>query len=143
MVKKTRKKWIEIPKFVNIAAILVTVAAMLAAVCWITSGKAGGEASDRKTAALGFMMLRLESSTEASTSRVQAQSYLTQARMYFAYADKENNEEMRSYLENLGYQSIAMSNFHSSVADNGEQGEFVLRQLRGSIEFNDGLRKSG
>jgi len=120
MVKKTRKKWVEIPKFVNIAAILVTVAAMFAAVCWIASGKAGGEASDRKTAAIGFMMLRLESATEASTAQVQAQSYLTQAGMYFAYADKENNEETRSYLENLGYQSVSISNFYLSVAENAE-----------------------
>ena len=120
MVKKTGKKWIEIPKFVNIAAILVTVAAMFAAVCWITSGKAGGEASDRKTAALGFMMLRLESATEASTSRVQAQSYLTQAGMYFAYAEKEENSETKSALENLGYQSLVASNLYISAAENAE-----------------------
>lgn len=66
------------------------------------------------------MMLRLESSTQASTAQVQAQSYLTQAGMYFAYADKENDEETRSYLENLGYQSVEMSNFYLSVAENAE-----------------------
>lgn len=117
MVKKAKRRNMGI---ISIAAILVTLSSLLAAVCWITSGKAGGEASDRKTAALGFMMLRLESSTEASTAQVQAQSYLTQAGMYFAYADKENNEETRSYLENLGYQSIDMSNYYLSAAENAE-----------------------
>ncbi len=116
MVKKKSKKM----EITSIAAILITLSSLLAAVCWITSGKAGGEASDRKTAALGYMMLRLESSTESSTAQVQAQSYLTQAGMYFAYADKENNEETRSYLENLGYQSIDMSNFYISNSENAE-----------------------
>ena len=105
---------------INVAAILATVAALFAAVCWITSGKAGGTASDQKTEALGFMILRLESSTEASTARVQAQTYLTQAGMYYAYADKENNENVRLYLENLGNTSIAMSNFFIDVAENAE-----------------------
>ncbi len=118
--EKIRKKWVEIPKFVNIAAILVTLAALLAAACWITSGKAGGEASDRKTAALGFMMLRLESATEASTSRVQAQSYLTQAAMYLAYAERESNENIRLYLENLWYTSLALSNSELLEAENAE-----------------------
>lgn len=117
MAKKSNS---ESSKLINIAAVLVVIASMFAAVCWITSGKAGGAASDQKTAALGFMMLRLESSTEASTSRVQAQSYLTQAGMYFAYADKENNEETKSYLENLGYQSIDISNYYLLVAENAE-----------------------
>ncbi len=117
MAKKRMRK---LDKVVNIAAILVTIASLFAAVCWISSGKAGSEASDRRTASLGFMMLRLESSTEASTAQVQAQSYLTQAGMYFAYADKENNDETRSYLENLGYQSIDMSNFYLSKAENAE-----------------------
>lgn len=112
-----KSRWGEIA---NLAAILVTVASLFAAVSWITSGKAGSEASDSKTAALGFMMLRLESSTEASTALVQAQSYLTQAGMYYAYADKENDDNTRAYLINLGDQAVAMSNFYSSVAENAE-----------------------
>ena len=134
MVKKTRKKWVEIPEYVSIAAILVTISAMFAAVCWITSGKAGGTASDYKTRALdyqidalqyqtealGHMIFRLESSTEASTARVQAQTYLTQAGMYYAYADKENNENVKSYLENLGDTSITMSYYYLAVAENAE-----------------------
>jgi hypothetical protein len=120
MAKKTRKKWIEIPKFATIAAILVALAALLTTVCMITSGKAGGEASGCKTAALGFMMLRLESATEASTSRVQAQTYLTQAGMYLAYAERENNEDIKLYLENLYYTSLDMSNFQLLKAENAE-----------------------
>ncbi len=104
----------------NVAAILVTVASLFAAVSWISSGKAGGEASDRKTTALGFMMLRLESSTEASTARVQAQTYLTQAGMYFAEADATDNEDLRGYLDNLGYMSLSLSNFYLSMAENAE-----------------------
>ena len=104
----------------SIAAILVTVASLFAAVSWISSGKAGGEESDHKTAALGLMILRLESSTEASTARVQAQTYLTQAGMYYAYAEKEDNEDVKRYLENLGDTSLVMSNFYIVVAENAE-----------------------
>jgi len=118
MAKKPQMTYGE--KVISVAAILVTIASLFAAVCWITSGKAGGEASDRKTAALGFMMLRLESSTAASTARVQAQTYLTQAGMYFAYADKENNASVKIYLENLGYTSLALENFYIGVAENAE-----------------------
>ena len=59
-------------KIVNAAAVLAVVASLLAAVCWITSGKAGGAADDEKMGAISAMILRLESSTEASTARVQA-----------------------------------------------------------------------
>ncbi len=119
-MKKIRKKWIKIPEYVSIAAILVTISVMFTAVCWISSSKAGGTASDRKTLALGYMIMRLESSTEASTARVQAQTYLTQAGMYYAYADKENDENVKRYLENLGDTSIMMSNFYITVAENAE-----------------------
>jgi hypothetical protein len=60
------------------------------------------------------MMLRLGSATEASTSSVQAQSCLTQAGMYFAYAEKEENIETKGALENLGYQSLMASNLYIS-----------------------------
>jgi hypothetical protein len=114
---KTQK---EFEKIVNVAAVLAVVASSFAAVSWITSGKAGGDADDAKMTALGAMILRLESSTEASTARVQAQTYLTQAGMYFAYADRENNENVKGYLDNLGYTSLAMSNFYIGVAENAE-----------------------
>ncbi len=120
MVKKTRRKWIEIPEYVSIAAILVTTAVMFAAVCWITSGKAGGTASDRKTAALGFMMLRLEAATEASTARVSQQTYFTEALMYYAYAEKASDNENRAILENMGYRSWSMAELQKGVADNAE-----------------------
>jgi len=48
------------------------------------------------------MILRLESSTKSSTELVQAQTYLTQAGMYFAEADAEENIEIKSYLIELG-----------------------------------------
>jgi hypothetical protein len=120
MAKKTRKKWIEIPRYVNVAAILVTVAAMLAAVCWITSGKAGGEASDRKTAALGFMMLRLEAETETSNYQVQAQMSSTLADICFARAEATDNDVLKSELDNLGYGYINMTYFYLSAAENAE-----------------------
>jgi hypothetical protein len=115
-----RKSRIKIDEIVNIAAILVTIASLLASVCWISSGKAGGEANDMKTAALGFMIMRLESSTQASTELVQAQSYLTQAGMYFAEADSAEDEGLKSILNDLGNQSLEMSTFHSSVAQDKE-----------------------
>ncbi len=115
-----RKSRIKMGEIVNVAAILVTIASLLASVCWISSGKAGSEANDMKTAALGFMILRLESSTQASTALVQAQSYLTQAGMYFAEADSAEDEELKSYLNDLGNQSLEMSTFYSSVAKDSE-----------------------
>ncbi|MEM2878043.1 MAG: hypothetical protein QXG10_00595 [Candidatus Hadarchaeales archaeon] len=104
----------------NVAAILVTIASLFAAISWITSGGAGSEASSSRMSALGFMMLRLECTTEASNSRVQAQSYLTQAGMYLAYSEKEDNLEVKGYLENLWYQSVQLSNFYIEKAENAE-----------------------
>ena len=66
------------------------------------------------------MILRLESSTQASTELVQAQTYLTQAGMYYAEADSEDDKDLKSYLNDLGNQSIEMSNFHTSVSENAE-----------------------
>lgn len=114
------KKHLSPKKVVNIAAILVTIASLMAAVCWITSGRAGGEASERKTAALGFMMLRLEAATEASTARVEQQTYLTQAAMYWAYAGAATDNETKSALENLGNTSYTMSTLKESAAENAE-----------------------
>lgn len=107
-------------KVISAAAILVTIASLFAAICWITSGKASGEASDRKTAALGFMMLRLESSTEASTARTEQQTYFTQAAMYYAYAQIATDNENKAILENLGNLSYSMSEFKRLVAENSE-----------------------
>jgi hypothetical protein len=114
------KLHIKMGDIANIAAILVTISSLLASVSWISSSKAGGQADDQKTAALGFMILRLESSTEASTGLVQAQSYLTQAGMYFAEADSSNDESLKSYLESLGFDSLNMSHFYSAVAEESE-----------------------
>jgi len=66
------------------------------------------------------MILRLESSTEASTALVQAQSYLTQAGMYFAEADSAHDEQLKTYLDSLGFQSLNMSDFYSTVAEESE-----------------------
>jgi len=116
-LKKFKNKLIEIA---SLAAILVTIASLMASVCWISSSKAGGEANDLKTAALGFMLLRLESATQASNTMVQAQTYLTQAGMYYAEADSENESELKSYLISLGDQSLEMSEFQTSIAENSE-----------------------
>ncbi len=104
----------------SVAAVLVAIATLFASLSWISSGKAGGEAGDLKTAALGFMMLRLESATEASNALVQAQSYLTQAGMYYAEADSADDEELKAYLTDLGDQSIELSDFQSTVAREAE-----------------------
>ncbi len=98
------------------AALLVMLATVLASLSWISSGKAGGQADDLKAAALGFMILRLEAATEASTALVQAQTYLTQAGMYYAWADSETQEESKAYLNGLGDQSMEMSTFHTTTA---------------------------
>ncbi len=105
----------------NVAAILMTIATLFASLSWISSGKAGGQAGDLKTAALGFMMLRLEAATQASNALVQARSYLTQAGMYYAEADATDNEELKTYLNGLGDQSMEMSSFQTSVAKEAEQ----------------------
>jgi hypothetical protein len=104
----------------SVAAVLVALATLFASLSWISSGKAGGEAGDLKTAALGFMMLRLEAATQASTALVQAQSYLTQAGMYYAQADSADDEELTSYLVGLADQSIELSGFQTSVAQEAD-----------------------
>jgi len=105
----------------NVAAILVMVATMFASLSWISSGRASGQANGLKTASLGFMMLRLEAATQSSNALVQAQSYLTQAGMYYAEADATDDEELKKYLNGLGDQSMEMSEFQTSVAKDSEQ----------------------
>ena len=111
---------VKISELVNIAAILVTIASLLASVCWISAGKAGSQSDDQKTAALGFMMLRLETQTEASTSWVQAQSFLTQAGMYYAEADSTDDKVLKSYLNSIGNDSIELANFYMISANISE-----------------------
>jgi hypothetical protein len=109
---------VKMSELVNIAAILVTIASLLASVCWISAGKAGSQSDDQKTSALGFMMLRLEAETETSTSLVQAQSYLTQAGMYYAEADSTDDKVLKSYLNSIGNDSIEFANLYKSSASN-------------------------
>ena len=104
----------------SIAAVLAAFATLFASLSWISSGRAGGEAGDLKTAALGLMMLRLEAATEASTALVQAQSYLTQAAMYYAQAGTAEDEELRTYMNSLGDQSIELSEYQTGVAAEAE-----------------------
>ena len=107
----------------SVAAVLVAVAALFASLAWISSGKAAGRAGDLKTAALGFMMLRLEAATESSNALVQAQTYLTQAGMYYAEADAANDAddaELKATLNDLGDRSIEQSEFQTSVARDAE-----------------------
>ena len=111
---------VEKPNIANIAAILVTVASLFAAVSWISSGKAGGEESDHKTAALGFMMLRLEAATEASTARVEQQTYVTQAAMYLAYMQNTTDNEIRAVLEDLWENSLKTARDRGMEAENAE-----------------------
>lgn len=41
--------------------------------------------------------------------------------MYFAEADSEDDADLKSYLNDLGNQSIEMSNFHTSVSEDAEK----------------------
>jgi len=119
----------------SIAAILVTIASLFAAISWITSSDAGNDASSSRISALGFMMLRLECITEGSNSRVQAQSYLTQAGMYLAYSEKEENQEVKEYLENLWSESIQLSNFYIEKAENAEaRSEFYYGSYENAMD---------
>jgi hypothetical protein len=104
----------------NLAALLVTLASLCAAVAWISAGKAGGRANDLKTAALGFVILRLEAATEASNALVQAQTYLTQAGMYYAEATAATDDVLAEYLDGLGDQSLDMSAFQSDLASSAQ-----------------------
>jgi len=105
----------------RLAAVLVAVATLLASLSWISSGKAVGQAGDLKTAALGFMMLRLEAATQASTALVQAQTYLTQAGVYFAQADSSDDVDLASHLNGLGNQSIELSQFQTELAQDADR----------------------
>lgn len=91
------------------AALLVTLSTVFASMSWISAGKAGGQANDRKTAALGIMILRLEALTEASNALVQSQTYLTQAAMFYAQAEAADDPELKRVLEGMGDQSLAIS----------------------------------
>jgi hypothetical protein len=108
-------------EFTSVAALLVTLATLVAAVAWISSGRARGTVEDLRTAALGFMILRLEAATETSTALVQAQTYLTQAGMYYAEAESIDDEQVAAYLTGLGDQSLELSNFHADRAQQAEQ----------------------
>lgn len=113
-----RADWVE---FTSVAALLVTMATLVAALAWISAGRARGTVEDLRTAALGFMILRLEAATETSTALVQAQTYLTQAGMYYAEAKSIGDEQVEAYLTGLGDQSMELSDFHATRAQEAEQ----------------------
>ncbi len=112
-MRRPKIRW---PDITTTAALLVTLATALASLSWISAGRAGGQAGDLKTAALGFMILRLEAATEASNELLQAQSYLTQAGMYYAQADAAEDVDLQGQLAGLGDQSIEMSDYHAAAA---------------------------
>ncbi|MBC7092724.1 hypothetical protein H5T53_01755 [Candidatus Bipolaricaulota bacterium] len=101
----------------TVAALLATLSTAFASMSWISAGKAGGVAGDQKTAALGVMILRLEAVTEASNALVQAQTYLTQAAMYYAQAETAGDEELKAFLEGLGDQSLQISQTRTKAAE--------------------------
>jgi hypothetical protein len=114
----TRGTWSRLRRgdVVPVAAVLVTLATLLASLSWILSGSAAGKAGDLKTASLGYMMMRLEAMTEASNALVQAQTYVTQAAMYYAQAEALQDDVVGPTIEGLGDQSIAMSNGQALLA---------------------------
>ncbi len=104
-----RRLWVQIGEITTVAALLVTMSTVFASMSWISAGKAGGQASDHRTAALGIMILRLEALTEASNALVQAQTYLTQGAMFFAQAEAAEDPDLKAFLEDMGDRSLAIS----------------------------------
>ncbi len=101
----------------TVAALVVTLSTVFASMSWISAGKAGGQASDRKTAALGIMILRLEALTEASNALVQAQNYLTQGAMFYAQAQAAVDPELAAALESMGDQAISVAQARARDAE--------------------------
>jgi len=118
MAKAKEAKWTGVAA--NLAIVFISLSSLFATVSWIGSSKASGPASDYKTAALGIMVLRLESETEASNYRTQAQMNVTEAGIAFARADATDNKELENILNNLGFASIDMANFYILQAENAE-----------------------
>ncbi|MEW6592114.1 MAG: hypothetical protein AB1305_00255 [Candidatus Hadarchaeota archaeon] len=113
-----KSKWTNL--VADLAIVLVSLASLFATVSWIASSKASGPASDSKTAALGIMILRLESETDASNYLTQAQMSATLASISFARAEATDNLELKSYLDNLGYTQISLANFYTAAAENAK-----------------------
>ena len=104
----------------NLTIVFISLSSLFATVSWIGSSKASGPAGDYKTAALGIMVLRLESETEASNYRTQAQMSVTLADIAFARSDSTDNVELKAYLDNLGYTYLAMVDFYLLQSENAE-----------------------
>ncbi len=116
------RRWLErIGDIGTVAALLVTLSTVFASMSWISAGKASGPAADRKTAALGVMILRLEAATEASNALVQAQTYLTQGAMFYAQAEATDDPDLAAFLEGLGDQSIQISQARTADAEEWKQ----------------------
>jgi len=104
----------------DLAIVFVSLSSLFATVSLIYSGRASGPASDYKTEALGISILWLGSSTDASTATLRAETYLTQAALYLEYAQKENDNIVKSYLYDIVDTLENKSTFYISVAENAE-----------------------
>jgi len=144
MVKKSRKKYAY--KIADVAAILAVIASLFAAVCWITSGKAGGAADDKKTAALGMITLYSTAKTDESNALVRIETYRMQAdtaAVYWDYAIKENNENAALYWENKWYESNAYVNYYILYAENEEnKAQMYYDEHENALDLANNLDKA-
>jgi len=118
MVKAKGARWTGV--VTNLTIVFISLSSLFATVSWIGSSKASGPAGDYRTEALSITIFWLGSSTEASTALLRAETYWTQAMVYYEYAGKENDENIKRYLENIVDTLLEKSNFYISVAENAD-----------------------
>jgi hypothetical protein len=112
----------------KIAAVLVSIASVLATICWVSSSMAGGETEDYRSATLANMILKLDATTMVYVSTLEANTYLVLADMYSQRALAENeNAELKSYYENMEFLYYSQAIYSAEVADN----------MRGNMEKYD------
>jgi hypothetical protein len=108
--------------------VLVSIASVLATICWVSSSMAGGETEDYRSATLANMILKLDATTMVYVSTLEANTYLVLADMYSQRALAENeNAELKSYYENMEFLYYSQAIYSAEVADN----------MRGNMEKYD------
>ncbi len=117
----------------KIAAVLVSIASVLATICWVSSSMSGGKTEQYRSATLANMILRLDATTLVYTETVKANTYLVLSDMYYQRAQAENeNLDLKSYYENMEIIYMSMATYSAEVADN----------MRGNIEKYDNQLES-
>jgi len=117
----------------KIAAVLVSIASVLATICWVSSSMSSGKTEQYRSATLANMILRLDATTLVYTETVKANTYLVLSDMYYQRAQAENeNLDLKSYYENMEIIYMSMATYSTEVADN----------MRGNIEKYDNQLES-